>query len=89
MRGRVPHAYWGWSIEIQPLIAFVLCSNAGRFLSLDAWIERRRSGAPPLPASEWIGPAWPMRLVQVHTAALYLGSGGSRLADPGWYGGPE
>ena len=91
LRFRDQYAYWGWSLMIQPLLAFTICSRAGRFFSIDAWLERRRSGAGRTGhgpdrgrGQDWTGPAWPMRLVQVHTCAMYLVSGGSRLDDSGW-----
>ena len=85
VRFRDQYAYWGWSLMVQPLLAFTICSRAGRFFSVDAWLARRRGESAP--DESWMGPAWPMRLVQLHTCAMYLVSGGSRLDDPGWYEG--
>ena len=85
-RGRMPLAYWGWAVQIQPLFFYVVCSRAGRFASVDAWLARRRNPSPGA-ANDWVGPAWPMRLLMIHTTLMYLTSGGERLDDAGWLHG--
>jgi hypothetical protein len=85
VRLRLPSAYWGWSLQIIPLVLFVVLSRAGRFASVDAWLAQRRGVVTP--ASDWVGPAWPLRLIQLHTCTMYLVSGGERLDDLGWLEG--
>jgi len=82
-----PYSYWGWSLHIQPLMAYLLCAPTGRFLSIDAWLARRRSHTEALPISEWTAPAWPLRLIQIHTCCMYAVSGWARVDDPGWLNG--
>lgn len=86
-RARLPYAFWGWSVHIQPLLLYVVCSRAGAFASIDAWRERRRSGRPPATEAEWVAPAWPLRLLMITGCTMYLVSGGERLDDAGWYTG--
>jgi hypothetical protein len=33
------------------------------------------------------GPAWPLWLLRIEMTSVYLGSGGSKLLDPDWFGG--
>jgi hypothetical protein len=83
---RTYYAFDGWSVMIVPWTLYVLGSDAGRHFSFDAWLRRRR-GEGAGAATPWLGPAWPVRLLQVHLCALYAVAGGSRLSDPGWLGG--
>ena len=79
------HAYLGWGVMLKPFLFFVLMSPVGRFGSVDAW--RRRTRDPLIPVEEWVGPAWPVRLVQMQICTLYAVAGWSRLDDPGWANG--
>ena len=83
--GRDPFAYWGWGEHIQVLFLYLVLAPTGRVFSLDAWLAGRR-GQPPA-ADAWLAPAWPLRLLQVHTCAMYATSGWVRITDPGWFGG--
>lgn len=56
---------------------------AGRELSLDAWLRRRR-GLAPLPD---VAALWPLWLLRAQVCLVYLASGGSKLVDPDWRGG--
>ncbi len=85
--GRNPTAYWGWGMHIIPLLVYAIAAPSGRFLSVDSWLDRRRSGAPPAAPSEWVAAAWPLRLLQIHTAALYFSVGWSRIDNLGWQRG--
>lgn len=87
VRGRNPFVYWGWATFMQGPLLYVILSASGRYLSLDDWLARRRSGEPPSPFSEWLAPAWPLRLLQVNTCTMYAVAGLARLADPGWLAG--
>jgi hypothetical protein len=84
---RLPLAYWGWPALMQGFMLYVLLSRAGDFFSVDAWLLRRRRGGAPLPVSEWLAPAWPMRLLQVHLCAMYLFVGWARIGSSGWIAG--
>lgn len=82
-----PYSYWGWAMHIQPLMAYVILSRAGCYLSVDARREAKRSGRAPAPLAQWTGPAWPLRLVQIHTCTMYAVVGWSRIDDGGWLRG--
>jgi hypothetical protein len=55
---------------------------AGDAVSLDAWRARTRGRRRSLE-----GPRWPLMLLRFQVAAVYLGSGASKLLDPDWFGG--
>ena len=61
----------------------MICSGAGRHLSVDAWRAARR-GAPP---ASWLGPGWPLRLMQIHVCCMYVAAGWSRLDKESWLTG--
>ena len=84
---RLPFAYWGWPALMQGYMAYVLLSRAGDFASVDAWLRRRREGGEAPPVSAWVGPAWPLRLMQVHICAMYSMVGISRIDSSGWIAG--
>jgi hypothetical protein len=86
-RTRLPWTFWGWANHIEPLILYVSLSPAGRFASLDDWLRRRRSGEPPPAWDQWVAPAWPLRLLQVHTCTMYLVAGTNRVDDAAWLQG--
>jgi uncharacterized membrane protein YphA (DoxX/SURF4 family) len=56
---------------------------AGRMLSVDAWLRRRR-GRPALPD---VVPLWALWLLRGQISLVYLASGTSKLIDPDWVGG--
>jgi hypothetical protein len=69
---------------------------AGRELSVDAWLRRRRGhrgargtrgarGAPP-PAPA-LAALWPVWLLRVQVCLVYFASGFSKLIDADWFGG--
>jgi hypothetical protein len=72
---------------MQGYMMYVLLSRAGDFFSVDAWLARRRDGTKAPPVSEWLAPAWPLRLLQVHLCAMYATVGWSRLDSSGWIAG--
>jgi hypothetical protein len=82
---RNAYAFFGWPIMMKPFMLYVLMAPVGRFGSLDAWLRRHRE--PWTPVREWVGPAWPLRLLQVHVCTMYAEAGWSRLTDPGWLKG--
>jgi uncharacterized membrane protein YphA (DoxX/SURF4 family) len=65
------------------LLAGIALLPAGRVLSVDAWLRRRR-GRPALPD---IAPLWPLWLMRAQVALVYVASGVSKLVDPDWFGG--
>lgn len=71
-------AGWGWLLT--PFVLYVAATGSEARLSLTAWWRRRR-GLAPKPAT--IAP-WGWRLLQIHTAAMYLAAGWERLDAPGW-----
>jgi len=78
-----PFADWSWARLVAPFTIYCILSRAGDYASLDARSRRRRGGAAP---SGWV-PAWPMRLLQIHVAAMYFHAGFARIDDPGWLQG--
>jgi hypothetical protein len=79
-----PLAHYGWASMMAPFTLYVVLSRSGDFESVDAWRRMRRVGASP-PSD--LAPAWPMRLLQVHVAAMYFHSGFARIDDPDWLRG--
>lgn len=81
---RNPFVYEGsWAEFVNAPLFYVLCSQAGRHLSVDAWRAARR-GEPSAP---WEGPGWPVRLMQIHVACEYMAAGWSRLDRASWLSG--
>lgn len=80
---RNPIAYVSWAGWIIGPLLYVALAPVGRHLSLDAWWRRRR-GAP---RASWIGPGWPLRLLQIQVATMYAAAGWSRLDKPTWLSG--
>ena len=80
-----PFSYWGWSQTVVPLLLFTVLADCGAWASLD---RRRaiRSGQVD-PKAEPRTRAWPVRLVQIHVAAMYAEAGFARLDDAGWQKG--
>jgi hypothetical protein len=65
------------------VLAALAIVPAGRELSVDAWVRRRRQ-APALPT---VAPAWPLWLLRFEAATVYGASGTSKLLDRGWFSG--
>lgn len=79
-----PLAHYGWASMVAPFALYVVLSRAGASWSLDAWRRRGRGVAEAPAATE---PAWPMRLLQIHVAAMYFHAGFARIDDPLWLDG--
>jgi hypothetical protein len=79
-----PLAHYGWASMVAPFTLYVVLSRAGEYASLDAWRGRRRKRAS---GTDDLAPAWPMRLLQVHVAAMYFHTGIARIDDPDWLRG--
>lgn len=69
------------------LLAAVALGDSGRVLSLDAVRRRIRTGARPTDPGGDLGTVWPLWLLRVLAASVYLASGFSKLIDPDWSGG--
>jgi len=79
-----PFADWSWARLVAPFTLYCILSRAGDYASLDARSRRRRGVAAP--SGGWVA-AWPMRLLQIHVAAMYFHAGFARIDDPGWLQG--
>lgn len=81
---RNPFVYEGsWAEFIHAPLLYVICSGAGRHLSVDAF----RAGRRGRPAASWLGPGWPLRLMQIHICCMYLAAGWSRFDKESWLTG--
>lgn len=69
------------------LLGAVALADSGRVLSLDARRRRARTGAAPTSPGDDLGTVWPLWLLRVFAASVYLASGFSKLIDPDWSGG--
>lgn len=69
------------------LLAAVALADSGRVLSLDARRRRARTGGSPTDPGDDLGTVWPLWLLRVLAASVYLASGFSKLIDPDWAGG--
>lgn len=69
------------------LLAAVALADSGRVLSLDARRRRARSGGSPTDPGDDLGTVWPLWLLRVLAASVYLASGFSKLIDTDWSGG--
>lgn len=75
--------FWGWGEMIKPFMAYAIFANSGHWYSIDSWRRERRF----FPNRPWLGPAWPVRLIQLHICTVYLVTSWSRLEDPNWLNG--
>lgn len=73
---------WGWAETIPMFLLYLSMSGAGRWLSVDAALARRR-GTPMSPTAS----RWAVRLVQIHVVMIYVAAGWHRIDDPGWIRG--
>lgn len=81
---RNPAATWGWATMMKPFLLYAILASAGGQASALAW-ARKRLGAV-VPAIVWTGPAWPLRLVQVHVACAFLALW-ARIDEGSWLSG--
>ena len=81
------YTYTGsWALMYKAFLLYTVLAPTGRHLSIDAWRKRRRLGGPQVTAAaiDWLGPAIPIRLMQMHICTLYAAAGWVRPLDPGW-----
>lgn len=84
--GRMPFISWGGSHMLYAFTIYTVLADAGRYVSLDAWLRSRRCPATSL-YTIGTAPAWPKRLLQVHVCTMYAVAGLTRLNQPGWLEG--
>lgn len=82
---RQPTAMWGWSLLVHAFVLYVVAADPGRAFSVDALLRQRRNGAPW--RQPFRGPAWPLRLLQIHLCCMYATAGYSRFDRPMWLEG--
>jgi len=83
----VPHVFGGWAWMIHVFIIYLVLSNPGAAVSVDAWWRRRRRGGSADAATELLVPAAGLRLLQLHVVTMYLVAGWERLDAPAWLDG--
>lgn len=76
-----------WAGFILAPLFYCVVAPSGRHLSLDAWRRRQEPGAGAGAAPGWLAPGWPLRLLQIHTCAMYAAAGWSRLDKASWLHG--
>jgi len=81
-----PDVNWGWAKVALSFLLFTVLARPGDYFSVDAWLKKR-AGAVTRPVAEWLGPAWPMRLVQINLCTMYAVAGLARLDHAGWLEG--
>jgi hypothetical protein len=73
------------------LLVALAITPCGKVLSVDSLIARRRAaraaGRSGLAPSDDRAVCWPLWLLRFELTCVYLGSGGSKLLDPDWFGG--
>jgi hypothetical protein len=74
----------GWIQIIHAFVLYLSLSACNRFYALDRVIAR--CWRIEL-SSDALAPAWPLRLIQCHIAAVYVGAALHRLDDPAWLQG--
>jgi hypothetical protein len=88
---RGANSYAGsWASQYNVFLFCTLLAPTGRQLSIDAWRKRRGTGGVRsigATASDWLGPAIPVRMLQMHICAVYAAAGWMRFGDPGWLRG--
>ena len=72
----------GEDIVFRLMAFYLLLSPAGKYLSLDHRIASRRNPQPPK-----MYPIWPLRLIQIQTAAILFFSGIEKLKGSNWIDG--
>lgn len=74
----------GWIQVIHAFVLYLSLSPCNRFYALDRAIARRWHLEL---SSAALAPAWPLRLIQFHIVAIYIGASYHRLDDPAWLHG--
>jgi hypothetical protein len=83
---RVPEALFGLDKVIAMLTLYLAIGPAGRALSVDSWLARRR--AKGFPQDRKIASAnFAIRLIQIHMCIIYAFAGASKLQGTAWWNG--
>jgi hypothetical protein len=80
-QGGIYHT-WGWFTVIAWFVLYIALAGSGRWLSVDAWLAKRR-GQPLSPLAE----PWALRLLEVHVCTIYLAAAWHRVDDAAWVRG--
>lgn len=78
--------FWGWGELIKPFLIYCILSDPGRWYSVDSWLKSRKWRPTP-DDGEWQGPAWRLRLFQIHVTTVYIVAAWTRIDDPNWLNG--
>ena len=81
---RNPAASWGWATMLKPFLIYVILADTARHYSVVAWL-RGRMGSTVSP-KPWTTSAWPVRLLQVHIACVFVVLW-TRLNEDSWLSG--
>jgi len=74
------------ALQVQIVVMFCLVwTNCGATLSVDSWLARRR-GLPTAGESA-AHPIWPLRMIRIQVALIYLNSGLWKFFGPTWRDG--
>ncbi|MDD9932843.1 MAG: HTTM domain-containing protein [Myxococcales bacterium] len=73
---------WGWSRMMVTFMLYVALANPGGCYSVDRWLAKR-SGRERAGTTA----AWPVRILMLHVAIIYLSAGWARLFDESWIRG--
>jgi hypothetical protein len=76
----------GWAVLLKSFLIFVIFARSGAYASIDSWRRHRRDSTGAESARHWMGPGWPVRLLQMQVCGMYAISW-LRLDDPGWRNG--
>lgn len=76
----------GWAVLLKSFLILVIFARSGAYASVDAWRRHRHAGTSAEAARHWMGPGWPVRLLQMQVCGMYAISL-LRLDDPGWRNG--
>lgn len=76
MVNRTPTVTHGEDLVSRPLLFAACFASLGDVWSVDAWLRSRRGGPAPAP-----GPVWPLRMMQVSVAFVYLFSLPAKPSD--------
>jgi hypothetical protein len=68
------------------LLFSLMWTKSGAVLSVDSWL-RRRQGKPRQNEAEALQPIWPLRLLRLHIAVIYLNTGLWKLLNLEWRDG--
>lgn len=83
---RNPYAYSQWASVLKAFIFYISISDSAKCLSLDRWIWKFKTLSKKEELSN-LGPAWPLRLLQIHVCLIYILAAWTRWPQFGWLHG--